>query len=42
MQTYKRNKILSEWLNNIVRGKLVYQVSAALESQKLNDKRGGA
>ena len=42
MQTYKSNKILSEWLNNIVRGRLVYQMSAALESQKRNDKRGGA
>ena len=27
---------------NIVRGRLVYQMSAALESQKRNDKRGGA
>ena len=42
MQTYKSNKILSEWLNTIVRGRLMYQMSAALESQKRNDKRGGA
>ena len=42
MQTYKSNKILSEWLNNIVRGRLVYQMSAAPESQKRNDERGGA
>ena len=34
MQTYKSNKILSEWLNNIVRGRLVYQMGAA--SQKRN------
>ena len=33
MQTYKSNKILSEWLNNIVRGRRVYQMSSALESQ---------
>ena len=39
---HKSNKILSEWLNNIVRGRLVYQMSAAPESQKRNDKRGGA
>ena len=37
----KSNKILSEWLNNIVRGRLMYQMSAAPESQKRNDKRGG-
>ena len=30
------------WLNKIVRGRLVYQMSAALESQKRNDKRDGA
>ena len=36
MQTYKSNKILSEWLNNIVRGRLVYQMSTASESQKRN------
>ena len=36
------NKILSEWLNNIVRGRLMYQMSAAPESQKQNDKRVGA
>ena len=42
MQTHESNKILAEWLNNIVRGRLVYQMSAALESQKRNDKRGGA
>ena len=39
---HKSNKILSEWLNNIVRGKVVYQMSAAPESQKRNDKRGGS
>ena len=33
MLRHKSNKILSEWLNNIVRGRLVYQMSAALESQ---------
>ena len=42
MQTYKSNKILSEWLNNTVRGRLMYQMSTAPESQKRNDKRGGA
>ena len=36
------NKILSEWLNNIVRGRLMYQMSTARESQKQNDKRVGA
>ena len=36
------NKILSEWLNNIVHGRLMYQMSAAPESQKQNDKRVGA
>ena len=42
MLIHKSNKILSEWLNNIVRGRLVYQMSAPPESQKRNDKRGGA
>ena len=41
MQTYKSNKIPPEWLNNIVRGRLVYQMSAALESKKRNEKRCG-
>ena len=30
------------WLNKIVLGKLVYQMSTPPESQKRNDKRGGA
>ena len=38
---HKSNKTLC-WLNKIVRGRLVYQMSAALESQKRNDKRDGA
>ena len=33
MQTYKSNKILSKRLNNIVRGRLVYEMSNAPESQ---------
>ena len=40
--THKSNKILSWWLNNIGRGRLVYQMSTAPESQKRNDKRSGA
>ena len=42
MLRHKSNKILYEWLNNTVRGRLVYQMSAALESLKRNDKRSGA
>ena len=33
----KCNKILSAWLNDIVRDRLVYQMSAAPESHKRND-----
>ena len=37
---HKSNKILSELLNNIGRGRLVFQMSTAPESQKRNDKGG--
>ena len=41
MQTLKQKDPLS-WLNKIVLGRLVSEMSAATESQKRNDKRGGA
>ena len=41
MQTLKQKDPLS-WLNKIVLGRLVSEMSAATEWQKRNDKRGGA
>ena len=41
MQTLKQKDPLS-WLNKIVLGRLVSEMSAATDSQKRNDKRGGA